>query len=429
MSSGSRVKIESGGTWSDPKGEGYLKSYSPQRLDPADPEGFRNKVVGFFKANAGVMEKLVTGNVQLLGLTEIKESFGDRWPVVRDKVQLVAESCVKAHITTNDLYILAGDDNFMILFGRDSKAEADAKAAAIAKDIGEKLNGVEVAGAVTVKAVTMEAPAPKSPDEIADPEKLKAEMEAAQEAQEQKELDAFEEILPDLQVKYWPVTNIDKRIVSLYEAFVDGGEAAMAELMRARSEEVSTGAVIRELDCFTLAQAGQMVFETGGPGEKALVVVPVHYETLSVKGFRDHFVQALKLLSPQTKSRLLCMVMDTPPNVPQSRLHQLFTVIAPFFRGFICRFPMTLQNADNLGGLRLLGLAADGEGHEKPTAELVAEMKAFSQLSRKSKLKSYFTGGDTMEMATAARRCHFTYLRGAAAIPAMPRAGRVLMVK
>lgn len=422
--SATRMRIGKGGTWAKPSG--YLRSFAPQRLDPADPDGFRKRIVAFFRGDAAGADVLVAGNVQLLGFSEVRESFGDRWPAVKEKVHLLAETVIQSHIRKDDLYVIANDDEIVILFGRDDKRTATAKATTIAGEINKRLQGVEVAGAVTVRGVVSEIPRPAEPEALATPETLKAAVAEAEDDAERRELDRFEALLPSLGVSYWPVVNLRKGMISLYEATprrdgkpIDAAEAAAPE---------DTGVFVREIDAFTLAQAGAALGQPPQRGYRAPVLVPIHFETLAVKQYRDHYCRACRLLSEETARRLICYVTDPPPNVPQARLHQLFTVLAPFFRGFVCRFPLDFTGVDRLGGLRMIALAADARSGPGPPVTEKA-LTAFAQAARKLRMRPYLTGADTLQMAAMARRARFVHLRGAAVSPPVHEPGRVFMMR
>ena len=72
----------------------------------------------FCRANKTAAQALLAGNIQLLGFEHIRESFGDRWPRVKAKIHLLTETVIKKEITTDDVYVLANDEQFIVLFGK-----------------------------------------------------------------------------------------------------------------------------------------------------------------------------------------------------------------------------------------------------------------------------------------------------------------------
>lgn len=424
--SAKRVRIDKGGTWARPSG--YLRSFAAQRLDPADPDAFRRKIVAFFRSSAADADVLVAGNVQLLGFSEVRESFGDRWPAVKEKVHLLAETVIQGQIRKDDLYVIANDDEIVILFGRDDKRTAEAKAVAIAGEINKRLQGVEVAGAVTVRGVVSEIPRPAEPEALATPQALTAAVADAEDDAERRQLDQFEAMLPALSVSYWPVVNLRKGMISLYEATPRRAGKPVEAPTTDSGQPADTGVFVREIDAFTLSQVGAALATPPRRGYRAPVVVPIHFETLAVKQYRDHYCRACRLLSADTSRRLICYVTDPPPNVPQARLHQLFTVLSPFFRGFMCRFPLDFTGADHLGGLRMIALVADVSSGPGPPATEKA-LAAFARAAKKLRMRPYLTGAETLQMAAMARRAHFVHLRGAAVSPPVHEPGRVFMMR
>mgnify|MGYP003680201243 FL=1 len=112
---------------------GYFESFDRQKLDPTDKDGFKSSMIDFCRTNKMAADALMAGNVEMLGLENLKEKFGPNWIKVRGKVHLLTETIIKKIITPNDVYVLANAEQFIVLFGKDDKATANMKARQIAK--------------------------------------------------------------------------------------------------------------------------------------------------------------------------------------------------------------------------------------------------------------------------------------------------------
>jgi hypothetical protein len=58
--------------------------------------------------------------------------------------------------------------------------------------------------------------------------------------------------------------------------------------------------------------------------------------------------------------RLSLIVQSIPDNIPQSKLYSVFSYVAPFATGFIGWFTTVFDPSDKVGGILIVGMAADG---------------------------------------------------------------------
>ena len=137
----------------------YLQSFDRQKLDSSDPADFASKLLSFVRQNKVAADALIAGNVQMLGFEALRERFGDQWDGIKDKVHLLTETTIKKHISSDDVYCLMNDEQFIVLFGRATKAAAGVTANLIGKEVNEKLSGAGAGGdAVSVKPMVFEVP-------------------------------------------------------------------------------------------------------------------------------------------------------------------------------------------------------------------------------------------------------------------------------
>lgn len=405
---------------------GFLQSFDRQKLDPRDAADFTSKVLSFVRENRVAADALIAGNVQMLGFEALKERFGDSWEGIKDKVHLVTEGVIKRHITSSDVFLLMNDEKFVVLFGKASRPEADATARKIAKEVNAKLSGAGAGmDAVSVRPIVFEMPRDDTAP-LKDPAKLEKTVEEAQRDAERAEEARVQAAKDQMVMRFWPVANVRKRLVSCYHADLH----VPAELDLGQNEDGSsgTGAVEAALDRMVLEHAGRALTEAAGRKMRALMIVPVHFETLAAKGFRSAYLDVCKLLPRIAEQRMMLMVRDLPDDVPQGRLHTIFTYLSPYFAGFVGDFSLSFRRADKLGGVGLLAVAVNGAEIATPTPQSVKELKAFSAGNRSGKMRRYFYGAQSFDAATAARRAQFDYVQGLGVAPSMPIHGKVFNI-
>lgn len=263
----------------------YLDSYSSQKLDPSNPAQFQAKMVEFCRANKTAADALLAGNIQLLGFEHVRDSFGDRWPQVKAKVHLLTESVIKKMITSDDIYVLANDEQFIVLFGMADREKAARKSKLIADEVNQRLHGFsDGTEGLSVRALILEVPAGK-PEKLESVNELAKSVQETQKEKEEEECLVFVEAKAEMRLSFWPVTNIRKRLVSMYQAAVVVPEGAMPET------DSETGALEAAVDTFALTNASAALIEAAGQKKAGFPDCPGpagnhRYKTLSRRLYR-----------------------------------------------------------------------------------------------------------------------------------------------
>jgi GGDEF domain-containing protein len=405
---------------------GFLQSFDRQKLDTADPADFSSKLLSFVRTNKVAADALIAGNVQMLGFEALKERFGDHWHGIKDKVHLLTEGVIKKHISADDVFCLMNDEKFIVLFGKASKADASKTAVAIGKEVNAKLSGAGAGGdAISVRPMVFEVPR-EDPAALRSPAAMEETVEEAQKRAQAAEAAAVEAAKDQMKMRFWPVANVRKRLISCYHA--DLHVPAGVELGFDPEEPSDTGSVEATIDRMVLQKAGAGLVEAGSHRWRALLIVPVHYETLAAKGYRTQYIEVCKLLPRIAEKRLFLLVKGMDDDVPQGRLHTLFSYLAPFVAGFIGDFSLAFHRAEKLGGVRMVGIGVNGHAITTPSAKDFVALKNFAAANKEIRMRRYFYGAATVEAATAARKARFDYVQGTGVAPAMPIPGKVFRI-
>ena len=269
--------------------------------------------------------------------------------------------------------------------------------------------------------MVFEVPA-KQPEKLASVEDLSKSVEEAREEMEAEECRAFDEIKDEMRLTFWPVANVRKRLVSMYQANVVVPEGKMPEV------ESESGALEAALDTFALGASVTALVGTLGAHGRTFLIVPVHLETLDVKRFRDPYLDQCRELPKVSSKRLLLMVDGIPDDVPQSKLHGVFSYVAPFVAGFVGRFHAGFERGEQLGGVSLVGLAVSSAGMTDPTDLDERAYGAFVDRNRAGKFRRFFTEAESVDSATMARKAGFDYVQGFGVAPAMSQFGAVFSI-
>ncbi len=91
-------------------------------------------------------EGMYQTRLQVISLVEFREAVGERWPRFADKVMLIAEGVIHAHIGKGNLFARQGQDFFLLVFRSCSQDEGRYRALTIAQELGVRLLGDQFEG-------------------------------------------------------------------------------------------------------------------------------------------------------------------------------------------------------------------------------------------------------------------------------------------
>jgi hypothetical protein len=398
----------------------------PQRLDPGDGPQFHRRLVDFLRRNRPAGQPIVAGDVQVLDLDGVRRHFGPRWDTVKQKLYQLTDLTVRHHIAEGDLYFLADEEEFVIMFARAGKAEATVKARAIAAEVNAKLGAVGIEGAaVTVHGLAVELPRQSlEGSQLTARQIRRAIAEAAgEERPPPPEPRALPRLAADpepLRVEYWPVANVRKRLVSIYDARLVGGADGPLDAI---------GRYMTDVDCLFVGAAAETLQRAQLPHHKACLLIAAHYETLQVKTFRDTYIDACRSLPQVARRRLILEILQLPAAVPQSRLHQVLGVVAPFFLGFAIRVPLGFHTPERFRGMRVVALTVEGRNLPHPSTREFDQLLALADAAKRHKIRTMFLNAAAVEAATAARYAHCEYIDGEVVGPRVADPGRSYALK
>lgn len=390
-----------------------------------DERNFAAKMAAFDARGAQPAEATVAGNVQLIGLDEIKRQFGDLWAGVRDAAHKAAEEIIRANLSPLDLFAPVKDESYVVLFGELDAAAATIKAKAIAAEITRRLCGdVENGALVTVRAVALEMARPPSGfKSLAEVQAGFANAEADAAARARAE---GQRITKGIQFGYWPTLNLKKRLIAIYDCNIM--RRADAGYMLAGDDAYpadSTGEIAAALDVVALDAAHQGLKAIDQQGKRAVLLLPVHYETLAFRTFRDRYIQGCRAFPESAQRNLAFHVLGLPDSLPQVRLVEVVSQFRPWVLGFVCRLKLENPEIERFAGSGLVGISTDAGGTITPTPAQFDLMRAFAEAARAAKLRSMFINARTVSLGSAAVRAGFDFVNGDAIVRMVARPGRV----
>ena len=362
-----------------------------------------------------------TGRVHLIGLEKIREMLGDEWDRLKDKAHHIARSAIKDRLSARDMYTLYEDLSYLVVFADLSKEEAQLKCSLIAEEISNRLIGSKKALDFSdVSTLALKKNGNLYFKEIPSIKSLASQLEEVSRVEKQEAaITIVEPHTPHeidwstIQLIFRPLWLVRGEIVSTFlcvpVAMQENGFYANGYSVLPDPEDRKA---ITDLDVHMLQGMAWEISRLGAQGKKALLSVPVHFETLAGLQTRIEYTKLCSSLLENHKDRIVFELVELPEGIPQGRILELVSALRPHARAVTARFSLDHTNfaAYRIAGLHAVGV--DIYAEKRSEAEIMKRMDRFVELANKNALKTVIHGVRTLSLKTAAVTSGFDYIDG-----------------
>lgn len=365
---------------------------------------------------------LAASAVQLLGMEDIRAELGTSWDEVAAKAYEVSERVIRDRLGPSDIFARRDEETYILCFGGLDRDEAERRTRNIVADIKTALlRDVPQAGSLRVgHRVTEIAPrtALSSGASLLDAiaaslDNVNREVEDA--VQRQRSM-----LLERASAVFCPVWATARQTVALHRCRLDDWTSkSTLQNLQAMTDPESLQQSIADLDYLLMGRAIEMLHSIMQANGQAILLVPVHYQTLALRTHRAEFLTLCQRVPVPYRRYLLFEIYGVPSQAPNTRLLQLAKTLQPFCHGTILSLPPTaLHRLFEIGASGIYGVAASSEdlnGSESATlTKYVAAAKAGG-------LRTFLHGARTIGLAKKAIDAGFDYIDGEAVAPKASR--------
>ena len=280
---------------------------------------------------------VVAGRIRLIGLEEVRDALGERWPAMAERAMSCAEHVLRRRLDARETFSRAADGTgFVVCFAARDAEESAFRAAGIAREIRARLIGeVEDPGVAAITAVT--DPCPLSRAEVADvgnglTQVLEQRLAARQAELEGRARDRLAAAAAGGRCDVVPLTAtsgvaVPLVLVDLPRATRMSIESALLALPE--SETRGFDPTVLRLD----ALMELLVSEPGGPaGRAANWLLPVDFDSLVQRGRSDRCLERLRGLTQPMRQRLILVLWQVPEDAGRARVEDALRLLRPFGR-------------------------------------------------------------------------------------------------
>ncbi|MBI2254878.1 MAG: PAS domain S-box protein [Proteobacteria bacterium] len=318
----------------------HVLTLRPQKDDAAtDADWNFELAVREAMKGGGPGSNVVAGKLQLVGLEDVKESLGDKWPAIAQRAFAIAERAIKKSLRPGDVFRKTTEDGYLVLFAHLSENEAQFKARAIADEIREKLTG-EIPDLAEAKVASITGTVPIEGAQQSE-ESIIARIERQlREERERTEIEAKAALSNGLKKGHAVFSHAMTAtgspapvvFVNLSPEMKDADEALKA---------LGINHLALEAENFLLAGAAQRVLGGLSKSVGELIVTPVRLQTLAQHRASEAWLEVARTLGEAAKRQIVVELREIPKDVASSRIADTIQRLSSLFKSIAIELPET----------------------------------------------------------------------------------------
>lgn len=401
-------------------------------------------------------ERLPAGTMQLIGLAGVQQVLGERWAERSENILRLVEGVLRRKLDVTDAFYKVDEENYLILFTRLGRREAEFKAKVISDEIqklvvGEVPADHEVIVTSNVAEVdrgfvlgkihslkelvqyVRETPSDTDEEGItffhggraADPEvRASDDLSLPAVVGEGPDLADLDQSLANLFQKkttaaflkecragFYPLFSVKRRSFSSYHStviHVPSGRPAhgISDPFLENPDELPF-----QLDRYVLTAGLLGVHRMLTSGRRGIVVMPVTYDTLAQSKLRDVYFTRLKEVPTGVVRFLGISVRNIPPGTPASRIAEVMAYVQPFCASRFLRIPPDPRLIDLYAGTGCHGFSS-WVPQEEDTARRCHVLSNFTRRAALHRMECVLTDAGSHDDLSTALAAGFTYMSG-----------------
>lgn len=401
--------------------------------------------------------RLPAGTMQLIGLAGVQQALGAEWPKRSEKIFSLVDGVLRRRLDVTDAFYKVDAENYLILFTRLGRREAEFKAKVISDEIQKLVIGeipeghdVIVSSSVTeverglvlekvgslkdlldyVRSATPpseygnvtlfgdddgtsgaggdNAPAARGPAVGEGPDM--ADFDQSLSGLFEKKSIAF--FLKECRAGFYPAFSLKRQSFAVFQtAVIHVPTGQPAELVDDPLLE-NPAELPFQLDRYILTTALLGLHRMLSASKRSIVVMPVSYETLSVTKLRDIYFARLKEVPPGLTRFLGVTVRDIPPGTPASRIAEIMAYVQPFCASRVLHIPCDLRLIDIYADTGCHGYATRGPEAEPDAAKRFQTLTAFTKRAALHRMECILTDATSHDDVSTGIATGFTFVSG-----------------
>ncbi|MDR3538190.1 MAG: PAS domain S-box protein [Acetobacteraceae bacterium] len=290
----------------------------------------------------------VAGRIALVGIEEVREALGAKWPAVAARAMATAEHVLRQRCGPADTFTRTEDGAFVVCFAETTEEDAAFRAAMLAREIRTRLIGdgqsSEAAEVTAVTAAVAEADTPGETEAglTARLNRRLKERIAAIEAQAREDL---VKIVGSAECELEEIRGSNLRSVVARFARMPWKLERRIQAALAALPSQETAAF--DFDRMLLHLAGEQAAQGLAAGRPEPILLGIEFEMFLDRRRTERFVAASHELDERLRQRLVPVLARIPPGTPQSRALECALRLRSMYRALaLTAVDLTLPQLD-----------------------------------------------------------------------------------
>lgn len=282
-------------------------------------------------------ELVDSGQVHLLGLTELKQDLGDKWPELRGRILNSLERIITTRISKKDVFFSRSDEEHIIVFSNASENAARLTCAKILQELSEQYLGSSDTSRIIVKTAVGKIEgkllfSAKSLDEIFQ-ENANAELSLNKGETKGPLGNHFSEEENPYYLVYAPVWDAVNETISTYIVNVRSIDRYKNSYFGYKVLiDPSFAEKMIELDHFVLEETIETMDDLFINNFRAIFSIPVCYETLFNSDMLQEYLSHCKNIPKALRKYITFNLIGFPIGAPEIKLRFIVSSLRSYSR-------------------------------------------------------------------------------------------------
>lgn len=361
------------------------------------------------------------GSIHLLGLGGLHEQLGSRWPAVAARVHQLTAKLLDQHLTPHDVWFRHGEEAYVVVFAQLGAEQARLICAKVMEELQVVLLGHADTESIRVHTATREIGSdvllvPTSLKDMLSAVRSQAAADAALAGPIAVRPEGFRAPLMARagppQVRYRPVWDVQKQVLSLYMARCCRERPGRAPIWGYDClDDAEDMAGILALDLHVAREAIETALELYENRFRFFLSLPLHFESLAVTARRQEVMAVLRSIPRNLLPFMTYHLWAVPDGVPTGRLSELVSALKPFGRTVMMEVasPTADLSAAEAAGVRVVNLTLPpGASVDRWAPEVVR----FATQALRHRLMPAVEGVDSLAMEDQCEAAGVRFLSG-----------------
>ncbi|KPF82809.1 hypothetical protein IP70_20460 [alpha proteobacterium AAP38] len=361
------------------------------------------------------------GSIHLLGLGSLHEQLGSRWPAVAARVHQLTAKLLDQHLTPHDAWFRHGEEAYVVVFAQLGAEQACLICAKVMEELQLVLLGHADTENIRVHTAMREIGSdvllvPTSLKDMLSAVRKEAVADAALAGPIAVRSEGFRASLlaraGPSQVRYRPVWDVQKQVLSLYMARCCRERAGRTPLWGYDClDDPEDMAGILALDLHVAREAIETSLELYENRFRFFLSLPLHFESLAVTARRQEVMAVLRTIPRNLLPFITFHLWAVPDGVPTGRLSELVSALKPFGRTVMMEVasPTSDVSVAEAAGIRVVNLTLpSGASVERWAPEVVR----FATQAARHRLMPAVEGVDSLAMEDQCEEAGVRFLSG-----------------